>query len=78
MTLEELFREWRALPPHAQQQVADFIAFLHDRYETTDSADESTSLDLNGEPYVGMWKDRPDMADSDAWVRSTRRREWTG
>ena len=29
------------------------------------------------EPFVGMWRDREDMADSSEWVRTTRQREWT-
>nr|VFJ57208.1 MAG: Predicted antitoxin, contains HTH domain [Candidatus Kentron sp. DK] len=35
--------------------------------------------DLSGlrkEAFVGMWKDRPDMADSTAWVRNLRQQEW--
>ncbi|HSS49632.1 MAG TPA: AbrB/MazE/SpoVT family DNA-binding domain-containing protein [Thermoanaerobaculia bacterium] len=32
---------------------------------------------LKDEPFVGMWRDREDMADSSEWVRTTRQREWT-
>lgn len=32
---------------------------------------------LREEPFVGMWKDREDMADSTRWVRELRKREWT-
>jgi AbrB family looped-hinge helix DNA binding protein len=32
---------------------------------------------LEEEPFVGMWQDREDMADSSEWVRRTRQREWT-
>jgi len=32
---------------------------------------------LMEDPFVGMWRDREDMADSSEWVRRTRRREWT-
>jgi AbrB family looped-hinge helix DNA binding protein len=31
---------------------------------------------LKDEPFVGMWRDREDMADSSEWVRTTRQREW--
>ena len=31
---------------------------------------------LSAEPFVGMWRDREDMADSSEWVRATRQREW--
>ena len=32
---------------------------------------------LKDEPFVGMWRDREDMADISEWVRATRQREWT-
>jgi AbrB family looped-hinge helix DNA binding protein len=32
---------------------------------------------LKDQPFVGMWRDREDMADSSEWVRTTRQREWT-
>lgn len=32
---------------------------------------------LTLEPFVGMWRDRDDMADSVRWVREIREREWT-
>ena len=28
------------------------------------------------EPFVGMWKDRQDLEDSTAWVRSIRHQHW--
>ncbi len=31
---------------------------------------------LTDEPFVGMWHDREDLADSSAWVRQTRQNEW--
>jgi hypothetical protein len=31
---------------------------------------------LKDEPFIGMWKDRKDMQDSSAWVRSVRYQEW--
>lgn len=34
--------------------------------------------DLTKEPFVGMWKDRKDLADSAEWVRQLRQSEWTG
>jgi AbrB family looped-hinge helix DNA binding protein len=41
--------------------------------------DEGTGSDrrpLQEEPFVGMWQDREDMADSTQWVRQAREREW--
>jgi hypothetical protein len=31
---------------------------------------------LAKEPFVGMWRNRADMKDSNAWVRNLREREW--
>ncbi len=31
--------------------------------------------DLKGEPFVGIWKDRDDMKDSDEWLRQPRKQE---
>lgn len=33
---------------------------------------------LENEPFVGMWQDREDLADSSQWVRQLRQREWGG
>jgi hypothetical protein len=32
--------------------------------------------DLQDEPFVGMWRDREEMADSTKWVRSIRQQHW--
>ena len=35
------------------------------------------TFDLANQPFVGMWKDRSDLADSSNWVRQLRQSEWT-
>ena len=72
----EVWREFTALPPEAQRQVADFIAFLRTRYEQFRSGKRSNQINLADEPFIGMWRDREDMQDSRAWVRDIREREW--
>lgn len=42
-----------------------------------DERKEPKQRPLREEPFVGMWRDREDMADSNEWVRETRQREWT-
>jgi hypothetical protein len=32
---------------------------------------------IESEPFIGMWKDRSDMTDSNAWVRNVREKEWS-
>ena len=75
MDTTAIYKDLAALPPEAQQEVADFIAFLRRRIEPKRRR-SGTPLALAQEPFVGMWRDRPDMQDSSAWVRETRRREW--
>jgi hypothetical protein len=72
----KIWREFMTLPPEAQQQVADFIAFLRTRYKKIRSDKRSRQVNLVDDPFVGMWRDREDMQDSSAWVRGIREREW--
>lgn len=72
----KVWREFIALPPESQRQVADFIAFLRIRYEQIRSGTKSTQTNLIDEPFIGMWRDREDMKDSSAWVRGIREQEW--
>ena len=72
MTTEDILREIASLPPEGQRQIEDFITALRERYNTL-AMDQTASLsDLRAEPFVGMWRDREDMSDSAAWVRSVR------
>jgi hypothetical protein len=76
MKQEELLREFLDLPPEGQAEVVDLIEFLRSRYRSRDPKGPARSLNLTKESFVGMWKDREDMQDSSAWVRSAREREW--
>jgi hypothetical protein len=76
MDQEGLWRELKALPPEAQREVMDFIAFLRRRYHPSSVTHKSRNIKLAAEPFLGMWHNRQDMADSNRWVRNTREREW--
>lgn len=73
---ERILREINALPPEAQQQVVDFVAFLRMRYAPSPCSRKAAQGKLADEPFVGMWRDREGMQDSRAWVRMVREREW--
>ena len=75
MNMEAVVKELDSLPPEKQEEVADFVAFLHLR--TTMSASE---VDAVPEPkgFVGMWADRLDMRNTGAWLQRVREREWMG
>lgn len=76
METANIAREIASLPPEAQRQVMDFVAFLKARYPTTQPVKKTRRTRLADEPFIGMWQDREDMRDSTAWVRSLRQREW--
>jgi len=76
MEAKSIVREVAALPPEARQQIIDFVAFLKARYSRVPAARKSKPTELAKEPFVGMWKTRRDLQDSQAWVRSLRQCEW--
>ena len=73
---EEVWREFVSLPPEGQQQVLNFIAFLHQRYDHARSRKQAKQTDLAEESFIGIWHDREDLRDSSAWVRHVRESEW--
>lgn len=76
MTNEEILREINALPREAQRQIEDFVVFLRQRYQSQQSIKTADSSGLESEEFVGMWRDREDLSDSTAWVRSVRDKHW--
>lgn len=75
MAVSRIVQDINSLPPEAQRQVADFVAFLQERYVSV-PAKKSRRAKLTKEPFIGMWKDRSDMKDSVEWVRQVRREQW--
>lgn len=75
MTSEEILREIKTLPPEAQRQIEDFVAFLRQRYESSPVA-ETVTTNLTDEEFIGMWRDREEMKDSATWVRNVRQSHW--
>lgn len=73
---ERVWREYTALPPELQKQVADFITFLRTRYAPVRVSKPAKRARLADEPFIGIWSDREDMQDSTAWVRNIRQSEW--
>jgi hypothetical protein len=69
--------EFLSLPPEAQEQVVTFIAFLKQSYIKSEPVFESRDVDLTSDPFIGMWQDRQDLANSSAWVRNVRENEWS-
>ncbi len=76
MEPEKIFNDISSLPPEAQRQVADFIAFLRTRYKRSEQKKQTERVNLLNEPFIGIWKDREDMSNSSKWLRDVRKSEW--
>lgn len=71
MAIPRILVDVQNLPPEAQKQVSDFVAFLKARYGEV-SRKKSKRGKLEDEPFIGMWKGREDRRDSVRWVRALR------
>jgi len=76
MEQEKIVNEMSNLPPEAQRQVVEFIAFLKTRYTRSREEKQSRRTNLVNESFIGIWKDREDMKDSGMWLRNIRKTEW--
>lgn len=76
MEQQKLLQELAALPPEGRRQVESLVRFLKKRYARSNSGRTAKRPPLRDEKFVGMWKDRADLKDSSAWVRSLRKSEW--
>jgi len=76
MEQDSLWSEFAALPPEAQREVSDFIAFLRAHYARSHPDKKSKQTKLTDETFIGMWRDRQDLNESTGWVRALREREW--
>ena len=74
MSKKEVLEKFDALPAEAQRQVADFIAFLEAYYRSVPS--QKPQQPLATEAFIGIWRTRPDLRDSSAWVANLRKSEW--
>jgi len=75
MRQDNFLRDFNALPPEAQKQVSDFIAFLQTRYQPSKRKTKKLPA-LPNDAFIGLWRDRDDMQDSAQWVREIRQQEW--
>lgn len=76
MSSTGIWEDFAALPIEAQQQVADFVAFLRTRHVRSHVEGKIKRGALVSESFIGVWRDRRDMDDSSQWVRDMRQREW--
>ncbi len=55
--------QFNTLPPTAQRQVIDFIAFLQTRYELAVEKVIKPKSKLANEAFIGMWQDHKDIKE---------------
>jgi hypothetical protein len=77
MSEKELIKRIKKLPSEAQQEAADFVDYLSQKYiqQPVDST-LSKKKSILESSFRGMWKDREDMQDSTKWVRELRKSRW--
>ena len=73
MTQHELIREFLSLATEEQRRVTDFITSLKQKNQSATPSEVPQPIDFSRNPFIGMWKDRQDLADSSDWVRNLRR-----
>jgi len=75
---DDSWEQFKELSPEAQREVLDFIAFLWSRRTAVrGKAPRRRKKSFTKESSFGAWRDRRDIADAAAWVRSQRRKEWS-
>jgi len=76
METESIYNEISSLPPEAQRQIKDFVAYLRLRYRAPAKNETGQLQKLSDEAFIGIWKDREEMKDTDKWLRTVRKAEW--
>jgi len=76
MDQAQMLQAFNALPPEAQKLVAELVAFLGKASRHPKSSRRKNVGSLLDEKFIGLWKDRDDMQDSNTYVRNLRKTEW--
>ena len=71
--LSKIQQDIEDLPEEAQTLLIDFIQVLKKRYPQPRL---NKSLNLDNQPFIGLWSDRPETKDSNQWVRNVRQQNW--
>ena len=74
--LSQLTHQYEDLPAEAQRQLADFAEFLRQKYQAAPEVKPAKPMNIDNDPFIGMWSDREDLADSSQAVRELRKAEW--
>ena len=75
MDIEKII-EFNSLPPEGQKTLINFIEFLKIKYSKVKPKKTQKQSSLKRSKFIGIWKDREDMRDSEKYVIDLRKREW--
>lgn len=75
MTTQDLLQKIDELPEPAKKEAEDFVDFLYERYAEPRNEENKTDR-LTSSAFFGIWEGREEMADSTAWVKEQRRKQW--
>jgi hypothetical protein len=68
---EQIQTQIQDLPEDAQLLLLDFIYLLKKRYPQEGNV-KTQNINWVDQPFVGMWRDVPEMQDSSNWVKQLR------
>ena len=75
MSKKTVLDKFDQLPPNAKKEASDFVQFLYEQYVKF-TPKNSSKKPISESSFVGMWKDRTDLADSTSWVKKQRKTQW--
>jgi len=73
----QILQKFSTLPPEAQKLVADLIVLLGKQDQRPRHVQKAKAIPITEEKFIGIWKDREGMQDSQLYVRNSRQREWS-
>ena len=73
MTDLQLIKKIESFNPVIKQEIIDYIEFLESKYIINIKPKKKNTI--RNSPFVGMWKDRPEMKDSVAYVKELRKKQ---
>ncbi len=77
MSAEEALAVYKSLPAEARQRVDQLLIELSAGATRQLDLSPTAATPIEDDPFIGMWRDRHDLADSTGWVRGLRTSEWS-
>jgi len=73
---EALAQAVLSLSKEERQHFDRILTKMHTQEPIAPEKLQLPELNLDNQPFVGMWNDREDMQDSSQWVRNLRQQQW--